>query len=173
MSNAVQTHRKMPAQKPGSSRQDYGTPRDFIAAVERRFGKLHVDLAATKANAKAPRFVTPEEDSFSLQWHDEFRNKRCWLNPPFGNIAPWAAKCASDGRNKAMGLGMIFFLTPASVGARWFAEHVHRKALVLGLVGRLVFEPETMPYPKDCCLSVFGPGVAPGFDLWDWQEDVT
>jgi hypothetical protein len=32
--------RKMPEQKPGRSKQDYGTPWDFIKAVEARFGKL-------------------------------------------------------------------------------------------------------------------------------------
>lgn len=41
-----------PIQKPGRSKQDYGTPWEFIRAVERRWGKLHVDLAAHSENAK-------------------------------------------------------------------------------------------------------------------------
>jgi phage N-6-adenine-methyltransferase len=158
--------RSMPAQKPGLSKQDYATPAVFVEAVERRFGKLQVDLAATARNAKASRYVTPREDSLALRWYDHFRDKRCWLNPPFQHIDPWATKCASEGL--LMGCGMVLFLTPASIGSNWFAEHVHHQAFVLALQGRLSFDG-IAPYPKDCMLSVFGPKVTPGFDVWNWR----
>jgi hypothetical protein len=44
---------------------------------------------------------------------------------------------------------------------------VHRKVVPL-LNGRITFVGETMPYPKDCCLLVYGPDVAPGYDVWSW-----
>lgn len=160
--------RRAPKQKPGRSKQDYSTPADFMEAVEKRFGRMQVDLAATAENAKAKRFVTPEEDSLSLRWQYAFAGKRCWLNPPFERIAPWAAKCLSDGLDPAFRLGRIFFLTPASIGANWFAEYVHQRALVIALRGRLSFDGKD-PYPKDCMLSVFGAGVVPGFEVWDWR----
>lgn len=152
----------MPQQTPGRLRQDYETPPEFIAAVERRFGRLHVDLAARADNAKAPIFVPPERDSLTLSWPREFSDKRCWINPPFADIAPWAKKCS-----EARGLH-ILMLTPASVGANWFAEHVHRNAIVLALSPRITFVGAADPYPKDCMLSVFGLGVA-AFDVWRWQ----
>jgi phage N-6-adenine-methyltransferase len=156
----------MPPQKKGTSKQDYGTPREFIAAVEARFGALHVDLAARADNAKAPRFITPERDSLTVPWARSFPKHRAWLNPEFADIAPWAEKSAAE---TAMGFGLkVFLLTPASVGAVWFDEHVHRKALVLGLRPRLRFEGATDDYPKDCMLSVFGYGVT-GFDVWRWK----
>ena len=40
----------MPAQKPGSSKQDYSTPRAFLDAVEKRFGRIKWDLAAHERN---------------------------------------------------------------------------------------------------------------------------
>ena len=40
------------------SKQDYETPAEFIQAVEVRFGKIKVDLAATEQNAKADRYIT-------------------------------------------------------------------------------------------------------------------
>jgi phage N-6-adenine-methyltransferase len=156
MSGAV-----MPKQAPGKSKQDYETPSELLRAVERRFGRLHVDLAARPDNAKAPRFVTPERDSLKVDWSAEFWGSRCWLNPEFADIAPWAAKCSTS-----RGLH-IFLLTPASIGANWFAEHVHGKAVVLGLSPRLTFVGASDPYPKDCMLSIFGFGVA-GFDVWRW-----
>lgn len=161
--------RVMPRQKPSDSIQNYSTPADFVAAVERRFGRIDVDLAASARNTKAPVFVSKEEDAFQVHWHARYRNKRCWLNPPFGRIAPWAEKCAREGGNEAFGSGTILLLMPASVGANWFGDWVHGRALVVALRGWLSFDG-VAPYPKDCILSVFGPLVAPGFEVWDWRR---
>ena len=43
----------MPAQKPGRSKQNYGTPDAFIKAVEDRYGPLMFDLAAEPSTRKA------------------------------------------------------------------------------------------------------------------------
>lgn len=160
----------MPAQKPGRSRQDYGTPADFIAAVERRFGPLAIDLAAREDNKKAPLCLTPEVDSLASDW-TRFGDRNCWLNPPFADIAPWAAKCALTASAMRKNGGRILFLVPASVGANWFADHVHEKALVLVLTGRLSFDG-IAPYPKDCMLCAFGgEGLTmSGFDVWRWRD---
>lgn len=154
-----------PKQKPGKSRQDYATPRSFIEAVEARFGKMHVDLAATASNAKAPCFITPEEDSLSVEWSAKWHDGNCWLNPPFSNIEPWAAKCAEESRK--MHRGKIFLLTPASIGTNWFAKYVLGHAVVLGISPRLTFEGEKDPYPKDLSLAVYASGLH-GFDCWRW-----
>jgi len=43
---------------------DIWTPWEFIHAVELRFGKLSVDLAASgPQSAKAKAFITPEQNS--------------------------------------------------------------------------------------------------------------
>jgi hypothetical protein len=178
--------RRMPKQKPGRSNQTYATPLDFMAAVTARFGPMEVDLAGSEKNKKAPIVFTKKMDSLSLplsgqstpvpgfkpSWSWDALN---WLNPPFGHIEPWAAKCErwlNAGPFLAR-RGRIFFLTPASVGSNWFRDHVYRKALVLFLCsnehgsGRLSFAGEKDPYPKDCILSVFG--ATPGFELWGWR----
>jgi phage N-6-adenine-methyltransferase len=150
------------------SKQDYGTPWELIRAVEARFGRLEVDLAATGSdddeggNAKANRFVdSRRHDSLKLKW---FPDHRYWLNPPFARIHPWAQKCAET---ELGATGRIFFLTPASVGARWWREHVHEKALVLFLHPRIVFEGMTDPFPKDCSIAVYG--EPPGYEIWRWK----
>lgn len=145
----------------GASRQDYATPPDFMAAVTKRFGEIDVDLAASRENAKAFRFITEDMDSLQEPWHNH--GGLLWLNPPFDDIAPWAAKCASEAELGAR----ILFLTPASVGANWFAQHVHGRAHVIALNGRMSFDGKA-PYPKDCILSVFGFGVN-GFSVWRWK----
>lgn len=158
--------RKMPVQKPGESRQDYATPWEFIRAVEARYGRLDVDLAARIDNARAPRFVTPKEDSLAVPWAERFAGMFGWLNPEFADIDPWASKCRVE--TSTPGGLQVALLTPASVGSNWFAEHVHGHALVLALSPRITFEGERDPYPKDCILSLFGFGQA-GFDVWRWK----
>lgn len=156
-----------PVQKPGRSKQDYGTPWAFVRAVEARFGPIAVDLAASAGNAKAPIFFSEEQNSLSIPWAVETHCKgaNLWLNPPFADIAPWAAKCAHESVRRH---GLIFLLTPASIGCNWFAEHVRGKAIVLGISPRLTFEGTNDPYPKDLMLSVFGYGLY-GFDTWRWD----
>lgn len=152
-----------PSINKGKSKQDYGTPMAFIRAVEQRFGPLAFDLAASAENRKAHDYYDEAADSLAQDWTRLEGN--LWLNPPFANIAVWAEKCALTSLRRR---GFILFLTPASVGANWFADHVHRKALVLGLSPRLTFEGTSDPYPKDLILSVYGYG-ATGFDTWRWD----
>lgn len=152
----------MPAQKPGRSKQDYGTPRALIDAVEKRFGPLAWDLAATDENAKAAKFITPDQDSLSRCW--SMLSGNMWLNPPFANIEPWAKKCAETILDDS---SRILLLTPASVGSEWFRGYVNGRALVLALSPRLTFEGCADPYPKDCIISVYG--KPPGFQCWRWR----
>lgn len=162
-----------PTVRRGKSKQDYGTPWEFIHAVEGRFGPIVWDLAAHAGNAKSSNFYTKEDDTLVQPWAERHPAGNLWLNPEFGNIEPYAAKCAAE---RARRVGFIFLLTPASVGTDWFKDHVHGKAVVLGLSPRLQFEgtkpnPETGRidgYPKDLMLSVFGYGLH-GFDTWRWK----
>ena len=145
-----------------TSKQDYGTPREVLDAVEARFGRIAWDLAAHEGNHITPAWFGPggvAPDALAQPWHD-LPPGLLWLNPPFADLAPWAYRAATSGRVVAM-------LTPASIGSCWFRDLVHRRALVLGLAPRLTFEGCTAPYPKDLMLSVFG--VEPGFDVWTWR----
>lgn len=161
----------MPQQKPGSSKQDYGTPWEFIAAVQRRFGALTWDLAAHAENTKVPgSYITTATDSLSVDWHAlvGVGGKRgpLWLNPEYARIAPWAAKCATEARKGAE----ILFLVPASVGANWYWEHVAPYAAVECLSPRLSFDGKA-PYPKDLILAHYGPMIAPAFRRWQWLKE--
>jgi len=159
--------RKMPAQKPGRSKQDYATPRPFLDAVERRFGPIRWDLAAHAGNPVVPDYYGPGskrgEDSFAQAW--SLQGGVLWLNPPFSDIAPWAEKAADEGSRGAR----VVMLVPAAVGSNWFAEHVHHRALVLAIRPRLCFDGVD-PYPKDLILVCHGPWIAPGFDCWRWKD---
>jgi phage N-6-adenine-methyltransferase len=161
------------------TKQDYGTPRVFLDAVERRFGRIDLDLAAHQGNRVCGQYLGPDQtiesyrDSLLVNWREHFPGQTLWLNPPFKNFAPWAKKLAEECRRRR---AWALFLGLASVGSTWFREHVHGKALVMPLEPRLTFDgmppnPKTGkvdPYPKDLMLCAYGYGVS-GFEPWRWD----
>lgn len=161
---------RMPAQKPGRSKQDYGTPWALIHAINRRFGPLGGDLAAHRHNHKVASYLDESMNSLTVDWADWLAGGIGWLNPPFATISPWAKKCVAEGKRGAR----IILLTPASVGANWFVDVLWPNAAkVMPLTPRLTFEGESMPYPKDCMLTLLGPwplrGLGPVFEPWRWR----
>jgi phage N-6-adenine-methyltransferase len=162
MADGSAKRRTMPAQKPGESKQDYGTDPLLLAAVRRRFGRLAWDLAAHASNAVCDLWIGEHQNSLVQEWHR--LDGLLWLNPPFSRIDPWAKKCAIEAAKGAR----ILLLTPAAVGSEWFREHVAPNAYTLALNPRLTFVGETDPYIKDCQLSYFHAGLR-GFDVWRWK----
>lgn len=146
----------------GHSKQDYETPADFMEEVVRRFGDISWDLAASESNAKAKVFFSEKSNSLAQPWRMLAGN--LWLNPPFADIEPWAAKCAeSVSRNNR-----ILFLVPASVGSVWYQKWVEPYAYVLALNPRLKFVGAKDAYPKDLILAVYNAGLT-GFKTWRWK----
>lgn len=147
----------------GQSRQDFGTPDDFFLVVRKRFGHIAWDLAASAENTKAFEWFNEEVDSLKQPWADLERNW-LWLNPPFSQIRPWAKKCYEESEKGAK----ILFLVPAAVGSNWFAEFVHRKAVVFFLSPRLCFDGKN-PYPKDIILIAYNKIIQPDYETWRWK----
>lgn len=157
------------------SEQDVRTPENFLAALAKRFGPIDLDLAATEANRVAPAWLGPgsplAEDALTFDWKEAMATVRpghWFLNPPHGNVPPFARKCAEQA--PAMP-GVITLLVQAAVGTNWFESYVHRIALVLPISPRLKFVGHKHAYPKDLMICVFGRWVTPGFDTWRWNED--
>lgn len=153
-----------PAQKPHASKQTYATPREFIAAVESKFGTIGFDLAAeVETSVTGLACFTKEDDALKQEWLGN-ASGWLWLNPPFGDIGSFAEKCAIESAKGAR----ILMLVPASIGSNWFRDHVLGKAMVFGLNPRMSFDGKN-PYPKDLMLCVYANGVH-GFDQWVWRK---
>ena len=157
--------RTMPEQKPGRSRQDYHTPKDFLRAVEARFGKITFDLAATSRNTVVPgpvkRFFSPADDSLSQDWRKVGGSGILFLNPPYADIEPWAKKCATTIGKK------IVFLIPASVGSNYYKNWIHDVSSVFFLSPRLSFDGKNS-YPKDLLVAYYGARVG-HHECWRWD----
>lgn len=165
------------------AKQSIATPRAFIVALEQRFGSpVDFDLAATAENAKAPAYFTKEDDSLKRDWSrlvatktrggatKQVRARLAFLNPPFGNIKPWAL---GPKDNPAAGMlacrwlpRWTVMLVPSSHSTDWFLEL--RGKVQIDAIPRIQFEAATHLYPKDLCLVVAGFGVT-GSGYWDWR----
>lgn len=155
----------MPKQKPGKSKQDYGTPKGFLEAVKQ---KLHIedftiDLAASAENSVTNFYIGEEQNSLVQDWAGY--TGWCWLNPPFADIEPWAKKAYVESTKGAH----IAMLVPLSI-AQWWVYWVEQMAYVHLLNGRLTFVGETKPYPKDCALLLYGPEGYHGYEVWSWRN---
>jgi len=149
-----------------NSRQDWGTPPEFIAAVEKRFGSIDLDLAATSENSVSTHHYGPgsdcEDDAFKRDWSVSKGTQ--FLNPPFDSIAKFSAKMCHECRDRR---GFSLLLVPASVDANWFRK-CEEYGFVLILEDRLTFVGSDQPYPKGLALIVFGFGIV-GRGRWHWD----
>ncbi|HVI39170.1 MAG TPA: DNA N-6-adenine-methyltransferase [Anaerovoracaceae bacterium] len=145
------------------SKQDYGTPPEFITAVGMRLrDDFTWDLAASQENAIAECFYTEADNSLNQRWHE--LAGWLWLNPPFTDITPWVKKAYLESQLGAR----IAVLVPLSF-AEWWDYWVDDKAYVLMLAGRLQFVGATSSYPKECALLLYTPEGQRGYELWRWK----
>jgi phage N-6-adenine-methyltransferase len=103
-----------------SSTDEWPTPRDFFAKLNRRFG-FTLDPCATPENATCPLYFTREQDGLRQDWGSH----TVWCNPPYGReIGKWARKCF----HASQGGALVVLFCPARTDTRWFHEHVQGKA---------------------------------------------
>lgn len=163
---------KMPKQKPGRSKQDYGTPPDLLNAVRRRLAieEFSWDLAADEHNTvvveneDGKRHFNESDNALTKDWVWDTLGGWLWLNPPFANINPWVEKAYEESQRGAH----IVVLTPASF-SEWWRDWVEGKCYVVHLQGRIKFVGCDAAYPKDCSLLVYTPFGFKGSEVWSWR----
>lgn len=149
----------------GNSKQAVRTPPEFLAAVQRRFGRITFDLAATPKNAVCESYFTKRQDSLRRPWPVGLN----WLNPPFDRIDPWVEKAALESQRRNV---RIIILVPASIGSNWYRDHVEGKADVIPIGNpRLKFVGHRDGFPKDLMLLLYGFGRKTSvLPQWQWKK---
>ncbi len=130
-----------------SQRDDWETPPDLFAALDREFG-FETDVCATKENTKCAAFFSPKEDGLRQEWRGV-----CWMNPPYGSeIGRWVAKAYASSLQGAT----VVCLVAARTDTRWWHEFAMR-AEIRFVQGRLRFGKRegTAPFPS--AILVFRP----------------
>lgn len=155
----------MPAQRPGRSKQDYGTPKALLNAVRDRLhiAEFDIDVAASQENAVCPKFFTEEDDALIQDW--KVGTGWNWLNPPFGQLELWTVKAKLEAEKGAQ----TVMLVPVSPGSNWWAEYVEPFVYVSYLHGRVTFVGATGPYPKDTAILLYTPWGVIGHEIWYWR----
>jgi phage N-6-adenine-methyltransferase len=137
---------------------DRETTPEVFKPLHERF-RFTIDVAASAANAKLPRFYTLEEDGLAQDWSGE----RVWCNPPYSDIAPWVQKANHEiwGREGAPARHSPG--NPSRFGGRRWWEPARRAGTlaVEFLPGRMRFippgedsvKPNSRP-PFGCCLVI-------------------
>lgn len=155
------------------SKQDHPTPWSFMAAVTLRFGDVAIDLAATRKDAKAERFISPRENSLKQDWTALLKGELGYLNPPFDPITPWVEKAIEESVKGAR----FVMLTQASIDSKWFWK-MFPYCTAYALRQRITFIGSKHCFPKPLILSAFNcvrlgaePGPCGRLHHWDWLVD--
>ena len=147
-----------PASTGNQDVDDRAVPQMVFEQWNKRF-RFSVDVAASKANAKLPRFYTAKDNGLSKDWAGE----RVYCNPPYSNLRPWVSKAVSREAELAV------LLLPANRTEQSFWQELIEEERRAGsisvefLPGRMRFlkpgqhssNPDTRP-PFGLCLVIIG-----------------
>ncbi|MFA5053181.1 MAG: DNA N-6-adenine-methyltransferase [Parcubacteria group bacterium] len=157
-----------PKHKRHKSEQEVGTPPEFIAAIEKRWGKITLDLAASDKMHVCDEYFTPQIDGLKQDWNIPAAIEFC--NPPFGKIGPWVKKAAYTTHSTGFMRPTILILVPAAIETRWFRDHVYTHAKIHILVPRLKFVGHDSGFTKGLVLCEYpAPEWDIGFYYWHWR----
>lgn len=108
---------------------DRRTPLDLLDECRRLAGvtTFDLDVAANSENAKAPYFITAEQDGLATPWRG-----RVWCNPPYSDCGAWVQKAWAE--VDARHIDVIAMLLPANrTEQAWWQEWVepYREGTIL------------------------------------------
>lgn len=130
-----------------SARGDWRTPPEVVEVVREALGgRIVLDPCAppdpadiiAKVNLAGP--AGSHADGLVGDWRGPV-----YVNPPFGDLAAWASKCAAEARRGAE----VILLLPARTDTAYWHNHVSSASLVCFWRGRLRFvgAPASCPFP--------------------------
>lgn len=112
---------------PIEHRDSWRTPPYIVAWARHLLGGIDYDTACTEDNAVAtPVWRGRGGDALACDW-----TARCWCNPPYSDIPPWAMKALGSTAATAL-------LIPTPNGERYYLP-LMELAHEVSIVGRLAF----------------------------------
>ena len=171
---------KMPNSPSPSGRDDWTTPDDFYARLDREFG-FCLDAAADASNFRAAGYLI---DALSDAWHIG----PIFCNPPYGRLATplWLNRGITEFNRTG---NTTVFLLPAATETKWFHELAVPNAAEIRLIkGRLKFGnalykdgtvgEASAPFPSAVVilrnapsLRIFGSKTSAYISAWDWRKE--
>ena len=135
-----------------SSSIEWGTPVEIFNPLDAQY-HFTLDVCASAANAKVPRYFSAAQDGLAQDWGQEV----CWMNPPYGpQLAAWMRKAYESAQG---GATVVCFL-PARTCTRWWHTYAMRGEYTF-LKGRTRFEGAASGAPFPSVIVVFRPPAGP------------
>lgn len=129
-----------------SASDNWATPPEFFASIEKEFGKFDLDVCASASNAKCKVYFTEKDDGLRQRW-----SGKIWMNPPYGRtIGKWMKKAYDSARSGAF----VVCLIPARTDTSWWHEYAAR-GTVRFIRGRLKFGGHKNSAPFPSALVIF------------------
>ncbi len=126
------------------------TPDWLLAAV----GPIFFDPCTTPENpCKAVHFVTEEDNGLDGDWPGGERS--IYVNPPYGDLKPWMAKCDKQVKENEC---FVFMLAPFRPHRRWFVEYARGYTVVS--LAPFAFKGRKQAFPAPLCLICYN-GTVP------------
>lgn len=126
-----------------SESAEWTTPQYVFDWIDKHYGPVMLDAAATPSNHLAPFYFSrscPDweplcvEDAMKRHWQTD---GTVFLNPPYGReIAEWVSKAYYESVGHFL---RVVMLLPARTDTRWWHEYVMRADEIWLLEGRLKF----------------------------------
>jgi phage N-6-adenine-methyltransferase len=111
------------------------TPPEVIDYIQRRFGKIKLDLCASKENAVCLSYLDAEDDFLNSVWlrHNSLIRigHLAWLNPPYSNPLPFV-KQAIKWAEAGYAVAGILNNDPST---KWFVELQKAATFLMPITG--------------------------------------
>lgn len=105
---------------------EWPTDQAVVDDLAARHGPFALDVAATPASAKAPRFYTAADNALVQHWAKDADGGVAWCNPPYSKIGASSSMNPAPGfvekalEECARGLRSVVFLLPVRSCRLWF-----------------------------------------------------
>lgn len=129
-----------------SKSDEWTTPIELFDELHNRF-IFDLDAAASDENHLCDRYYTKETDGLRQSW--EWR--RCFVNPPYSQIARWAEKFQEESSRARL----IVALIPARTDTRWWHKYIVEADKIVFLRGRLKFSNSKNSAPFPSALAIW------------------
>lgn len=111
---------------PESKKDNWNTPWHAVRDAEALLGQSFMQdaCACDKATAKAPMFITPEQDSLKTEWIVG----PVWCNPPFSRKTEFLQRAHEQAIKHSI---IVCMMLPYEPCTKWWREHVSGKASII------------------------------------------
>jgi phage N-6-adenine-methyltransferase len=123
-------------------RQEWQTPRVFLAALAREFC-IDIDVASSDDNAVVPRHITWEQDGLVQSWFAQApedvrgRPRVAWCNPGFKDLGAWMSKAVREVDAHPGCVALV--MGTAAPSTAWWARAIAAGAEIRLLAPRVQF----------------------------------